>query len=199
MARTPDNVVLTKAAAQALAAEFIGWQCRLRQLAARQDSGRPSAGMRPRVMTPEGEELSAGIVTLIIESEPEISTQQFRYTYLQTNDPNERYEKMLEILQARYFQEPARFAAVLTALFGPDSTLAATFVDRGRCVLEFEQHTQGYRLPCTVAPLKSAHPRYQATYWHNRLFNPGLPAGATVLEFTPDWAHAAAYRRHPEA
>ena len=60
--------------------------------------------MRPRVMTREGEELSDGIVTLIVESEPENSTELFRYQYLKTHDPNERYDKMLEILQGSYFQ-----------------------------------------------------------------------------------------------
>jgi hypothetical protein len=199
MARKPDNVVLTKSAAEALRAEFIAWQCRLRQLAAREDGGRPSSGMRPRVTTLEGEELSAGIVTLITESEPEESTQQFRYQYLQTQDPNERYEKMLETLQASYFQEPARFAEVLTALFGAGSALAATLVRLGRCALEFEQYTQGYHLPCTVARLSSTHPRHQATVWHNRLFNPGLPAGVEVLAFTPDWAHAGGYRSETDA
>ena len=194
MARKPDNVVLTGPAARALASEFIGWQCRLRQLAARQDGGRPSAGMRPRLLTPDGEELSPGVVTLIVESEPEDSTQQFRYQYLQTHDPNERYDKILETLQGRYFQEPARFADVLTALFGPGAALAERLVADGRCVLEFEQYRQGYRVPCGIAQLKAAHPRHQATVWHNRLFNPNVPAGAVVLAFTPDWAHAAGYR-----
>jgi hypothetical protein len=34
-----DNVVLTRAASEALCGEFIGWQCRLRQLAARESGG----------------------------------------------------------------------------------------------------------------------------------------------------------------
>ena len=54
MARKLDNVVLTKAAALALRREFIGWQCRLRQMAARESGGRPSSGMRPRVIDPRG-------------------------------------------------------------------------------------------------------------------------------------------------
>ena len=42
---------------------------------------------------------------------------------------------------------------MLTALFGPASGLAASLVSHERCVLEFEQYTQGYRLPCKVARL----------------------------------------------
>jgi len=195
MPRWPDNVVLTRSASQALCREFIGWQCRLRQMAARQNGGRPSAGMRPRVTEEgEGQELSPGIVTLIIESEPETSTQLFRYQYLKTHDPNERYDKMLEILQGRYFQEPARFSDLMTALFGPRSTLAALLRSEQRCILDFEQYSQGYRIPCAVARLAESHAFHQATYWHNRLFNPNLPAGVEILSFRPDWPHAARYR-----
>lgn len=107
--RAPDNVVFTQSASKALCREFVGWQCRLRQLAARQDGARPSSGMRPRVVNVAGDELSPGIVTLIVESEPQTSTELFRYEYLKTQDPNERFDKMLEILQSSYFQEPARF------------------------------------------------------------------------------------------
>ena len=64
-----NNVVLTRAAAEALCREFIGWQCRLRQLAAREDGGRPSTGMRPRVLAEDGREISPGMVALIVESE----------------------------------------------------------------------------------------------------------------------------------
>jgi len=197
MASPPDNVVLTRPAAAALRAEFIGWQCRLRQLAARQDGGRPSAGMRARVTTLAGEELAAGVVTLITEMDPEDSTKQFRDQYLRTQDPNERYDKVLEILQGAYFQEPARFADVLTALFEPGSALAARLLDAGRCVFVFEQYTQTYRIPCAVARLPAADPRHQATYWHNRLFNPSLPSGIEILAFTPDWAHASGCRSSP--
>src|SRR5271167_3175077 len=109
MARWPDNIVLTRSASEALCREFIGWQCRLRQMAARQDGGRPSSGMRPRVVDAASRiELSPGIVALIVESEPENSTRLFRYQYLKTHDPNERWVKVLEILQGSYFQEPAR-------------------------------------------------------------------------------------------
>jgi hypothetical protein len=197
MGRWPDNVVLTQSAALALSREFIGWQCRIRQLAARQDGGRPSSGMRPRVATSEGFELSPGIVTLIVESEPEISTELFRYQYKKTHDPNERWDKMLEILQGSYFQEPARFGDQMTALFGPRSALASALCTQGRCILEFEQYSEGYRIPCTVARLKDGHALHQATYWHNRLFNPNLPADVEILSFRPDWPHAAHHRRDP--
>jgi len=194
MAHKPDNVVLTRAAAQALRAEFIGWQCRLRQWAARQDGARPSSGMRPLVTTATGDELASGVIVLISEADPEETTRQFRYQYLKTQDPNERYDKVLEFLQGGYFQEPVRFSDVLTALFAPGSQLAERLLGKGRCVLEFEQAGQRYTIPCAVTRLQPAHPRHQATYWHNRLFNDNLPPGIEVLAFTPDWAHAAGSR-----
>jgi hypothetical protein len=194
MPRKPNNVVLTRAAADLLRAEFVGWQCRLRQLAARQDGGRPSSGMRPRITTIAGDEVAAAVVVLISEIEPENSTQQFRFQYLRTQDPNERYDKVLEFLQGPYFQQPAAFSDVLTALFAEGSAVATTLVEHRRCVMEFEQFSQSYRIPCSVTRLSPAHPRHQATYWHNRLFNEHLPTGVEVLAFTPDWAHAAGSR-----
>jgi hypothetical protein len=184
------NVVLTRLAAQAMRDRFVGWQCRVRQFAVRQDAGRPSTGMRPRLLTISGDVLAEGVTVLISESEPEQSITQFRYQFLKTQDPNERYEKILEFLQERYFQEPARFSDELTALFDPSSLLCAKLAELGRCVLQFEQSSQLYRLVCTVKRLASSHPRYQATFWHNRLFNPSLPPEPEVLMFTPDWPHS---------
>src|SRR3984885_15907765 len=133
MARQSDNVVLTQPAANALCREFIGWQCRLRQLAARQYGGRPMSGMRPRAVDAAGRELSPGIIMLIVESEPENSTELFRYEYSKTQDPNERCDRMVEILQGSYFQEPPRFTDLMTALFGPRSSLAALLREQSRC------------------------------------------------------------------
>jgi hypothetical protein len=198
MPRQSDNVVLTQPAALALCREFIGWQCRLRQLGAREHGGRPLPGMRPRVVDAAGgNELSPGIIVLIIESEPQNSTELFRYEYSKTLDPNERCDRMVEILQGSYFQEPARFGDLMTALFGPRSSLAAALHAEQRCILEFEQYGQCYRIPCSVARLPERSPYYQATYWHNRMFNPNQPAGVEVLSFRPDWRHASGYRSDP--
>jgi hypothetical protein len=194
MAGKPDNVVLTKAAAAALSKEFVRWQCRIRQFAVRMDGGRPSAGMRPRVTAPAGEEISGGVIVLISETEPENTTEQFRYQYLKTQDPNERYDKMLEFLQGRYFQEPARFSDVMTALFAKQSELSRRLLELERCVLEFDHYNQGYRIPCAVSRLAPTHPRHLATYWHNRNFSDRQPASIEVLAFTPDWAHSKSFR-----
>jgi hypothetical protein len=190
----PHNVVLTEQAAAALRDEFLAWQCRIRQLSARQGGGRPTAAMRPRVLSPRGDELSPGITVLIVEEEPSDSTALFRHQFLRTNDPIERYEKIVEILAAGYFQHPTNFSDVMTALFGPDSAVAAALLNHGGGVLEFEQYAQAYRLPCRVAELATEDALFQATYWHNRMFNPNMPPGVRILSFAPDWTHAAGWR-----
>jgi hypothetical protein len=195
MGPLPDNVVLSRIAAASLCREFVGWQCRIRQLAARQEGGRPTPGMRPRVLYRNGDELSEGIVTLIVESDPAHSTELFRYQYLRTHDPIERYDSMLEILQGSYFQDPTRFSDLMTGLFGPQSTLAAQLLSEAHCVLDFEQYSQGYRIPCVVARLAESNAFHQATLWHNRMFNSQLPASVQIFSFRPDWPRASAYRR----
>jgi hypothetical protein len=188
-----DNVVRLEPAAAALRDQFLGWQCRLRQLAVRQNGGRPSSGMRPRVLSPAGDELSPGITVLIVPADPDATIKLFRHQVLKTLDPVERWEKALELMSASYFQRPRDFSDVLTALFGGGSALVDRLLAFGACRLEFGQYAQGWRLPCAVTALAESHDFHQATWWHNRLFNAHPPPDARVLGFTPDWAHATTY------
>lgn len=187
-------VVLTDAAASALRGEFLHWQCRLRQISARQAGGRPTEGMRPRVLSPSGEELSTGVVVLMVERDPVNNTAMMNFQHHKTMDPIERYDKILEFLSAGYFQHPENFSDVLTALFGAEHSLPSTLLHHGHCVLEFEQFSQAYRLPCTVTELAKDHPSFQATYWHNAMFNPNMPPDVRILAFAPDWHHSASWR-----
>jgi hypothetical protein len=41
--------------------------------------------------------------------------------------------------------------------------------------------------------LEPGDPLYQASYWHNHLFNPNIPDGIRVLSFTPDWRHSSGF------
>ncbi len=72
--------------------EFIAWQCRIRQLSVRRAGGRPSPGMRPRALTPTGDELSPAITVLVVEADPRDSTALFRFQFLKTQDATERYD-----------------------------------------------------------------------------------------------------------
>ena len=176
----------------ALRDHFIGWQCRVRQLAMRRNSGQPMAGMRPRVLDSDGRELSSGIVTLIMKEFPAPSTDAFRHAFKRTQDPRERHAKALEMLAGTYFQKPREFVDEMTALFVRESALAERLIANGRCVLEFAEFGQGYFIPCRVEDLAPDNLAYQATYWHNSLFNPAIPPSPRILAFVPNWSEAKA-------
>lgn len=202
MSQTPDGedlgqTVRLEAAQAALRDHFLGWQCRLRQLAVREAAGRPTTGMRPLILDlassgpASGDELMR-ITVLIVQKEPAEITAQFRHMVRKTQDPAERYDAALKTLAAAYYQRSREFSDEMTALFGPDSSLAARLLQAGGCKLEFEQYNQLYRLPCSARDLSEADPAYQATYWHNSLFNAAIPGGIRILGLQPDWAHAEA-------
>jgi hypothetical protein len=180
--------------ATTLREDFLAWQCRIRQFAMRQDGGRPSSGMRPRVRDTSGRELSPALTVLIVPRDPAESTDFFRFQVLKTADPRDLYERALAYLQADYFQQPALFGDVLTAVLPSRSELAHALIRDGRCVLEFSQFSQSYRLPCAVFETEAGEPLREATLWHNRLFNPALPGDVLVLGFRPDWKSAEARR-----
>jgi hypothetical protein len=171
---------------------FLGWQCRIRQIAMRQDGGRPSTGMRPRVLTSLGRELSPALTVLLVPQEPEESTAFLRFQVQKSRDPREVYEKGLAFLQAEYFQQPKEFSDRLTAVLPEDSALAEALVNEGTCVLEFDQFRQFYRLTCSAFELDASDPLRDASIWHNRIFNPSLPDDVRVLAFRPNWTVAEA-------
>ncbi len=183
---TPKIVKLE--AALALRDHFLGWQCRIRQHAVRQEGGRPSPGMRPRVLNGAGALLAEAITVLIVPRDATEATNRFRHVARRTHDPAERFQKAIEHLSEAYFQRPREFADQMTGLFGPRSELAPTLLRSARCLLEFTQFSQSYRIPCAVAELSPDQPAWQHTYWHNFLFNPALPPSPRILAFSPNWA-----------
>lgn len=171
---------------------FLGWQCRIRQMAMRQDEGRPAPAMRPRVLTRDGQEISPAVTVLLVPREPEESTAFFRFQAQRTNDPRQVYEKSLQYLQATHYQHPKGFSDELTALFNTGSRLAERLLSSGDCLLAFAQFSQSYRMFCAVRAIDPQEPAYEATYWHNRMFNPALPGAVTILGFQPDWGSTQA-------
>lgn len=182
----PDgNVITIRPPSDRLRLAFLGWQCRLRQLAVRENDARPTAGMRPN-LTVAGQDAGA-ITVVIVPAEPEASTREFRHIVRRTHDPRERYQAALRYLQAHHYQDPARFDDRLTAIFGIDAALPALISGRDDCILAFSQYGQDYRLPCSAERLGKEDRMFQATYWHNALFNASLPANVSVLRFKPNW------------
>ncbi len=173
---------------EALRDKFMAWQCLVRQHAMRRDGGRPSDGMEPLVVMPDGRKLGH-IRTVIAEREPDATTAQFRHTVRRTNDPRERFDKGLQFLSSAYFQKSREFEPRLFAMFAPDSPGAQALLEAGDCVLLFSQYNQEYRLPCRVSELDPSDRFAEALYWHNALFNPALPPCSRRLAFDPDWSH----------
>jgi hypothetical protein len=181
-----------KRSAEQLRDRFLAWQCRIRQIAMRQDGGRPSPGMRPRLTDASGRELAPALTVLLLQRNPAESTAFFRFQVLRSPDPRDLYERALSYLQAEYFQRPEAFSDRLIAVLPECSPVAAALMAQGRCTLAFDQFSQAYRLPCAVAALKPGDTAREAAIWHNRLFNPALPETVHVVAFQPDWASAEA-------
>jgi hypothetical protein len=172
---------------------FIGWQCRIRQFAMRQDGGRPSPGMRPKVYTADGSVLSEGLIVLLVPHDTAEHTAFFRFQVQKTNDPRTTYEKGLAYLQGTYFQRPQLFSDELTALFPRASVLSAAMLAAGEVLLEFDQFSQTFKMMCAVRKLAANDPARALTIWHNRMFNPLTPSRAIVLGLRPNWRNAQAH------
>ena len=157
----------------------------------REDGGRPSEGMRPKILSPDGRILSDGAIVLLVRGDPAESTDFFEFQVRQNHDPNEVYRKGLTFLQSTHYHRANRFSDEMTALFLPESRLAALLAELGACRLEFRQFGQSYRLPCAAREMAPGEPAYRNTLWHNRLFNIGLPDDVRILGFKPDWTAAA--------
>jgi len=183
---------MSSVSSDSLRDRFLGWQCRLRQIAMRQDGGRPSPGMRPRVLTPEGKEIAGALTVILIPKEPVESTAFFRFQVEKTFDPQEIYERGLGFFQGDFFQQPQTFSDRLVAVLTEDAPLSAALLAAKSCVLEFDQFRQAFRLPCTVTRLAAGDEAHDAAIWHNCIFNPSLPDSVRVLAFQPDWAAASA-------
>ncbi|HXV25896.1 MAG TPA: hypothetical protein VED46_16770 [Alphaproteobacteria bacterium] len=192
MAGEETRKIVKLEAALALRDHFLGWQCRIRQHAVRREGGRPSPGMRPRVMNGEGALLAQAITVLIVPRDPAEATYRFRHLARRTHDPAERFQKAIETLSEAYFQRPREFGDQMTGLFSPQSELASSLLHAPGCLLDFTQFSQSYRIPCAVMELSPNQPAWQHTYWHNFLFNPDLPPSPRILAFSPNWAASEA-------
>ena len=187
MIEDDPKVALLDPAGQAARHEFLGWQCRIRQLSVRQSGGRPSSGMRPRVKLLPDDTDVGDIVVLIRKKSSQEVTSQLQHMVRKTRDPAQRHASALSFLAAAYYQRPDEFSDEMTALFGPGNALAEQLIQAQRCLLDFEQFDQRYRLICRVEKSAESDAAYQFTYWHNSLFNPSIPGDARILAFQPEW------------
>ena len=175
---------------QAMRRDFVRWQCEVRKNAARYVNGKPQEAMRPFIRLPGDDEARARITTVLVPASPETTTMELRHLIRKTVDPVARTDSALNKLSGTFYEDPDKFSDLLTALFGPGVNLADEIHKAQPIILDFDQGGQKYSIPVDVEELRSDHPFYQATYWHNQLFNAEMPPGVRVLRFHPHWAKA---------
>ena len=171
---------------------FLRWQCRVRQIAMRQNRGRPDDAVMPALTLPGATAPMGHIVTVLNKAQPYSKTPELMHMVRRTHDPAQRRDKALEYFSETYFQKALEFSDVLTATFPPGSQSAAAIREAGACRLDFDAYTQRFSLECRVWRLVPPNPLHAATLWHNLLFNPALPPDTVVLGFEPDWSASSA-------
>ena len=176
----------------ALRRAFLGWQCRVRQIMMREGLGRPDAGIVPEVYLGDEPEPLGHVITVLSKLPQHSKVPEMRHIARRTMDPARRREDALKLLSEMHYQRPDEFSDLLTATFPPESEGAARIRAAERVRLVFEAYRQRYDIAARVWRLAEHHPSYQATWWHNVLFNPTLPRGTVILGFEPDWAASSA-------
>lgn len=171
---------------------FLKWQCHVRQIATRENAGRPDDGFTPE-LTLAGENQPLGHVITVLNKAPGYSlTPEMLHLARNTNDPAQTRDAALGFLSATYYQKHAEFSDILTATFPPGSPGAAQIRRAGRAALTFNAYSQRFDLDCKVWKLAAHNPLFETTMAHNRLFNPVLPGDTEVLAFEPDWDASSA-------
>lgn len=166
---------------------FLKWQCHVRQLAMRENDGRPDDAIMPDVI-PAGTDEPLGAIITVMNKAPGYSvTPELQHMAAKTNDPAQIRNAAIQFLSATYYQKAREFSDILTATFPPGSPGAKTLHDAGRATLIFEHYGQRFELDCKVWRLAPHNLLHQATMAHNILFNPSLPPTTEVLGFEPDW------------
>ena len=190
--RADSNVVRLDRANEELRDRFLRWQCRIRQIAMRTHGGRPAGAMTPLALAVGTGAPFARVVTVLCRRPEHSATMELRHMARRTHDPAEQRESAVKFLAERYYQAASEFSDTLTASFSPDSDTAATLLDHRECRLAFEQFSQRFDVHCAIRRLSPNNPLREATFWHNLLFNPWLPADCVILGFEPDWARSEA-------
>lgn len=164
---------------------FISWQCRLRKMCVRELGGQPSIGMSAGVYSVGGNDEKSRLNFLIVKQESVEVASEFAHIIRKTLDSKDWLKNGLRILSERHYQDDFNFSNQLTALFAFDSQHADALLAAGQCHLKFKQDSIDYAFDFDVTELSDQDDAYQATYWHNHLFNPSMPGQVRVIGLTP--------------
>jgi hypothetical protein len=171
---------------------FMRWQCRVRQIAMRENLGRPDDASSPTVHLANERRSRGPIITVLCKSPEYSKTPELRHINKHTNEPAQRRDKALQLLSEAYYQNHAEFSNMLTATFAPKSECAIALEKAALCQLTFDAYGQQFELVCLVTKLSNNHPNYLATWWHNIIFNPNLNPHTIILGFVPNWKISSA-------
>jgi len=170
-----------------LKANFMRWQCRVRQMAMRDNAGRPDEAFMPSLTLSGETEPMGNIIALMSKNEANSKVPEMRHMFKQTFDPVKQRDKALQFFSEVYYQKADQFSEVLTSTFTAESAGAQAILDNGQCTLVFEAYGQRYDIACKVSRLTEDDYLYQATWCHNQLFNPELRPDTIILGFEPDF------------
>ena len=167
------------------------WQCRVRQMAMRDNAGRPDEGSMPELTLSGEKEAKGHIITLLSKNAAYSKVPEMLHMFKQTYDPAKQREKALQFFSEVYYQKSEQFSDTLTSTFTQNSPSTQSIVESGWCTLGFEAYNQRYDLVCQVSQLKREDYLYQATWCHNQLFNPNLHPETIIMAFSPDWSESS--------
>jgi len=167
---------------------FLKWQCHVRQIAMREQDGRPDDAIMPAVTLSGENEPMGHIITVMNKSPAYSDVAELNHMRRKTNDPAQIRAAAIQFLAATYYQKHRAFSDILTATFPPGSTGAARLRRADEVTLTFEAYAQRFDLSCKVWRLLPKNPLAEATMAHNLLFNPDLPPDTEILGFEPNWA-----------
>ena len=174
----------------ALRDAFLKWQCLIRQISVRQNQGRPDTAVTPVVVLKGETDIFDHVITVLSKTPQQSLLPELQHLVRRTLDPAQRRQKALELLSETYYQKATSFSDILTATFPPQSPRAAAIRKAGHCRLLFSGYDQSYQVDCKIWALTKKNTLYQATFWHNLLFNPNLHPDTIVLGFEPDWTNS---------
>ena len=168
--------------------KFLKWQCRVRQIIMRENSGKPDLSIMPMVKLLNLQEELGQIITVISKDIPFSQVPEMKHMAKSIFDPMQRHEKAIQFFSATYFQKYREFSDIITSTFLPGSVGAKKILESKECLLIFEAYNQYFELFCEVRQLEKKDPFYISTWWHNSLFNPSLNPNTVILAFNVDWS-----------
>ena len=84
---------------------FLRWQCRVRQIAMRENMGHPDDAITPELTLPGETEPTRHIITVLSKAPPFSKTPELQHMVKRTHDPAQRREKAVRFFSEIYYQK----------------------------------------------------------------------------------------------